>query len=350
MIRVMHNNLTPEDLRFLPPNLPEAALINFVERTWAISGNLKPLAGERDQNFRLTTNDGARYVLKIGSPMEDTSLVDYQVQALLRIEAHDDTIPVPRLFPSNSGTCVERLIANDGEAHTVRLLSFLPGVPIREFSPPPLEACYAVGQLQGRVSEALRGFSHEAQTHFMPWDPMNGLVLSPELRTGYLPDDLRPLCDPYLDRLEKYSLPRMRELPAQVIHNDAHTGNVLCNPDNPAEITGIIDFGDLAYRPLLTDIATSVTSFMGHAEDPLAAASAIVKGFNEALAVPHEQLELLFDAVLARAILTVQLLNFRARHTDHHESLVAIDLPDAIHTLRVIMEIEPGTFLGTIAP
>ena len=77
----------PENLRFLPPNLPEAALIKFVERTWDILGNLKPLAGERDQNFCLTTDDGARYVLKIGSPMEDLSLVDYQVQALLRIES-----------------------------------------------------------------------------------------------------------------------------------------------------------------------------------------------------------------------------------------------------------------------
>ena len=179
---------------------------------------------------------------------------------------------------------------------------------------------------------------------------MNGLVVSPELRTGYLPDDLRALCDPHLDRLEKCSLPRMRELPAQVIHNDAHTGNVLCNPDNPAEITGIIDFGDLAYRPLLTDIATSLTSFMGHAENPLAAASALVSGFNEALAVPREQLELLYDAVVARAILTVQLLNFRARHTEHHESLLVFDLPDAIYSLRVIMAIEPDAFFETIAP
>ena len=244
---------------------------------------------------------------------------------------------------------MERIIDDKGEAHSVRLLSFLPGIPIRDCVPPSLVACRAVGRLQGRICAALLGFSHEAEDHFMPWDAMNGLLVSPTLCSNYLPGKLQPVCRPHLDRLEHESLPRMHALPAQVIHNDAHTGNVLCDPDNPAEITGIIDFGDLAHRPVLTDLATSLTSFMGHAEDPLAAASALVGGFDEVFSIPHEQLELLYDALLARSILTVQLLSFRIRHTDHDESLLTTDLADAIDNLRVIMNIEPGKFLETIA-
>lgn len=346
----MHHTLTPEELRFVPPALPESKLIEFVGGAWNIAGRLEPLAGERDQNFRLTSENGRRYVLKIGSPLEDLSLVDYQVQALLRIEATDATIPVPRIVRSNSGAPVERLIDDNGEAHSVRLLSFVPGMPMRDFVPPPLVACRAVGQLQGRICATLLGFSHEAEDHFMPWDAMNGLVVSPTLCSNYLPENLQPMCRPHLDRLEQESLPRMHALPAQVIHNDAHTGNVLCNPANPDEVTGIIDFGDLAHRPVLTDLATSLTSFMGHAEDPLAAARALVGGFDEVFSIPREQLALLYDALLARSILTVQLLSFRIRHTDHDESLLTTDLPDAIHNLRVIMNIEPDRFLETIAP
>lgn len=300
----MHHELTPEDLRFLPPALPESVVLGFVEAAWGITGSLKALAGERDQNFRMTAKSGERYVLKVGSPMEDLSLVDYQVGALLHIEAFDRTIPVPRMIRSREGKPVECMIDDGGEGHAVRVLSYVPGVPIRERMPPPPEACLAIGTLQGRICEALRDFSHEAQDHFMPWDTMNGLVESPALRTAYLPDDLQPVCETHLLRLERDTLPRMRALPSQVIHNDAHTGNVMCDPDYPSEITGFIDFGDLAHRPIIADLATSLTSFMGHAEEPLTAAENVVRGFNAVYPIPDEQLELLYDALVARAILT----------------------------------------------
>lgn len=346
----MLHELTPEDLRFLPPNLPEAELLEFTEQGWGVTGKLKHLAGERDQNFRLTTAGGEHFVLKIGSPMEELSLVDYQVQALLRIEAYDPSIPVPRLVRSSAGKAVEHLIDQDGEAHTVRLLTYVPGVPIREFVPPPLAACRSVGNLQGRICRALQDFSHEARDHFMPWDAMNGLVESPALRHGYLPDDLQAVCERHIERLAADSLPRMHELPSQVIHNDAHTGNVMCNPHDPTEITGVIDFGDLAHRPILTELATSLTSFMGHAADPLEAAKVLIGGFNDAFPIPGEQIELLYDALVARSIMTVQLLNFRARHTEYHESLVTIDVPDAVDNLRVVLGIDPREFLQVVTP
>ena len=344
----MHHELTAEDLRFLPPDLPESELLGFVDKAWGITGTLKPLAGERDQNFRLTTDEGERYVLKVGGPLEDLSLVDYQVRALLRIEDFDPAIPVPRLIRSTEGKPVERMIDHDGKPHTVRLLSYVPGVPIREFVPPPLAACHAVGTVQGRICDAFRDFSHPAQDHFMPWDMMNGLVESPALRKGYLPEDLQNVCERHLDRLGEASLPRMHELPSQVIHNDAHTGNVMCNPDDPSEITGVIDFGDLACRPILTDLATSLTSFMGHADDPIAAAQQLVRGFNSVYPIPDEQLELMYDAVLTRSIMTVQLLNFRAMHTHSAPSLLTIDVPDAIENLRVVLAIDAQEFLQSV--
>ncbi len=344
------HELTPRELRFTPPELDEASVAGFVERHWGLRGKLRRLAGERDQNFRVATDDGDRFVLKIGSPKEDVSLVDYQVRALLHIESRDPSIPVPRLVRSNAGNPAEQMIASDDELYPVRLLTWVPGVPMREFVPPPVAACHAIGNLQGRLCGALEDFEHAAKDHFMPWDALNGLMESPALRTGYLPGDLQDTCTRQIERLANDSLPRMRELPAQVIHNDAHTGNVMCDPGNPAEVTGVIDFGDLAHRPIIIDLATSLTSFMGHAADPLEAARVLVKGFNDAFRISAEQFELLFDAILTRAILTVQLLTFRARHTDAGESLLTIDVPDAIDTLRVLLDVDPDTFLATVTP
>ena len=344
----MRDTLTAEDLRFTPPTLPAELARRFMRDTWGIDGEMKHLSGERDQNFRVNTADGRRFVLKIGSPVEDRSLVDYQVQALRYLANRDDALPVPHVMPSRSGSAIEELVF-DGEAHAVRLLTFVPGAPwTRIRGSVPLEGARRLGALQGRMCKALAGFSHPADSYFMPWDILNGLVVSQTLRREFLPDSLRHACEPHLERLEFDSLPRMLELPAQVIHNDGHTGNVLSDPDDPSVVTGLIDFGDLARRPVIVDMATSISSLFANTDDPQEAAGMIVGSFTEQMPVANEQLELLLDAVIARAILTVELLSFRIERTDAPESLRTEDLPESILSLTNVLRVEPAAFLDRI--
>lgn len=344
-----HGTLKPEDLRFTPPTLGDGDARRFLTTNWGFDGELKRLAGERDQNFRVTRDDGRQFVLKVSSPIEDPLLVDFQVQALLHIDRSDPGVPVPHHVMSVAGNPVETLTAG-GESHAVRLLTYIEGVPwssLETHLPPA--GVTAVGALQGRLCRALADFSHPADSHFMPWDAMNGLVCSHDLVDNYLPDEIRRACLPHLERLERESLPRMHEFPSQVIHNDAHTGNIMCRPKDPSQITGIIDFGDLARRPLLTDLATSLSNFIGHTDDPMAVSGALVRGFREQTEFPEEQLALLYDASLARAILTVQLLTFRAVNTEGNEALRSYDLPNSIVCLENALDMDPLQFLDRIS-
>jgi Ser/Thr protein kinase RdoA (MazF antagonist) len=93
----MPNELTADDLRFTPPRLPVGLLIEFLADHWGINGEFAPLVGERDQNFRVRTTDGKQYVFKIASPIEDATLVDFQVQGLLHLQRNDPGIPVPHM-------------------------------------------------------------------------------------------------------------------------------------------------------------------------------------------------------------------------------------------------------------
>ena len=343
----MHDTLTAADLRFTPPDIEPAEARRCLRRHWRMDGDLKRLVGERDQNFRVTAEDGRRYVLKISSPIEDPLLVDFQAGALQHVEREDPGLPVPRVVPSREGRAIESMEAG-GATHAVRLLTYVPGVPwVSLDSGVPLDGVRRVGRLQGRLCRALVGFSHPAETHFMPWDTLNGLVESEVLRRDFLPDALKPACEKHLERLERDSLPRMRELPAQVIHNDAHTGNVLCDPADPARVTGIIDFGDLVRRPILVDIATSLASFIGHTDDPPAVCGALVRGFEEQLPLPDEQRALLLDAVIARALLTVELLAFRVEKTDAPATLRTEDVPDSIVSLAKALALDPDVFLAS---
>lgn len=340
----MQKELTARDLRFTPPRLPTELLERFLEEHWGTRGKSSPLSGERDQNTRIRMQDDRMYVLKVSSPIEDPILVDFQVQALLHLERADPTIPVPRVCRSLDGSVVKTLRTDEGE-HIVRLLSWVDGVPLEDAAPCSPAVAEQIGSLQGRMCKAFAGFRHAGGAHFMPWNILNGLVVSPELRTRYLRNGLAERCGPALQRLENESLPRMLALPAQTIHNDGHWGNVLCDPAAPETITGVIDFGDQIEGPLVVDLATSTTSILERSEAPLEAAAALLRGFETHIDFPDEQRELLYDAALARAIMIVQLLEFRARNTDVSPELREVDLPIVKQTLEKILRIDPDDFL-----
>ena len=340
----MHDQLTADDLRFRPPSLSKELLKPFLLDHWKIDGDLERLSGERDQNYRVTTADGTQYVYKIASSIEVPALVDFQVRALLHLENTDPGIPVPRMVRSTDENTVETLLDGTGEAHAVRVLSYIPGVPIGSVDSSSVNTAEQIGALQGRVCRAFTNYDHDAATHFMPWDIMNGLVISRSLRTKYLEDGLAEICAPSLERLENDSLPRMHQLPHQVIHNDAHSWNVMCDPDNPSTITGMIDFGDMVKRPLLVDLATSLASVIEHSSTPMHSSAALVCGFKQFMPIPAEQLDLLYDAILARAIMTVQLLEFRFRNTDVGASLGDEDLPEAKAGLLKLLALDAAEF------
>jgi len=342
-----HGVLTADYLRLSPPRLSKDLLEPFLLDRWGIEGELDHLSGERDQNFCVTTADGSRYVLKIASLLEDLALVDFQTQALLHLETSDPTIPIPRIQRSLEGNLFETLTTEHGD-HPVRLLSWVDGTPFGELDPPSHDTIAQIGALQGRMCRAFQGFTHEGGSHFMPWDILNGLVESDTLCNDYLRGDLADACEPVLAHLAASALPRMRQLPHQVIHNDAHSGNVLCDPLNPATVTGVIDFGDLLYRPLVVDLATSLSSFLEHGESPVTESAALVGGFVQHMDIPPEQLELVYDALMARAILIVQLLQFRAENTEAGTSLIDEDIPIVKRGLELALTIDRGEFYDAL--
>ena len=75
-----------------------------------------------------------------------------------------------------------------------------------------------------------------------------------QLRYHCMPQQLEARCANHFDRLQEYTLMALRNLPSQVIHNDAHYGNLLCATNNPEQLTGVIDFGDIIKRPLVVDL------------------------------------------------------------------------------------------------
>src|SRR6185295_11947047 len=127
--------LSAVDLNFNPPTFPLGQLRECAREHWGLEGELTPLDGERDQNHRITTADGASYVLKVSAGGESEGAVDFQVAALRHLEQYAPDLPVPRIIASTRGNDREWIAAADGKRHIVRLLSWISGTPLSQSKP-----------------------------------------------------------------------------------------------------------------------------------------------------------------------------------------------------------------------
>lgn len=338
-----------EDFRFTPPRFPEQDIADLLVETYGIRGDLTALAGERDQNIRVRSEDGRTFVLKISSPQESNEAVGFQIRALEHVRRENPAIGVPRLIPARNGKLCCSIVDASGISHHVRLLTHVPGVPLDTIEDRPAETIQAVGALMGQLVGALEGVSPPKRPEFLPWDVMNGLVVMDGFSERYVPPQLWDICEPFLNRFASDTLPQLHALPAQVIHNDLHPGNVLCQPDDPTRLTGCIDFGDMACRPTVMELSSSLAEFAGNVSGFIACCREMLAGYRIHATLPDALLPLLYDATLARAILCVQLAMFRLRHANLDPAIETTHLPAAIDAVRAISSIDRREFVAALA-
>src|ERR1700741_3904735 len=79
-----------------PPAFSSDELLVIAQERFGLSGEVKPLVSERDQNARLRTPAG-EYVLKVANLREDRAALEFQQTVLAHLEAVAPDLPVPRI-------------------------------------------------------------------------------------------------------------------------------------------------------------------------------------------------------------------------------------------------------------
>jgi Ser/Thr protein kinase RdoA (MazF antagonist) len=129
----------------------------------------------------------------------------------------------------------------------------------------------------------------------------------------HIPDAAqRELAERILDNFETYVLPILPRLRAQVIHNDLNPNNVLVSGDDPNRIAGIIDFGDMVHAPLVNNLAVAAAYQPTSLDHPLAGAADLVTAYNAVLPLEPGEIDILFDLIATRMVLTVGISGWRA--------------------------------------
>lgn len=289
--------------------IPEAHAQGLAAEHYGLTAAVQRLDSERDQNFRLRTQDGREFVLKIANPAEDRAVTNLQTEALLHLAAADPGLPVPRIFPARNGMTELDIAFDDGSTRVVRLLSFLAGTPMHA-----VEASAALRRSLGRcaasLARGLRNFSHCGANHKLLWDLQHAAELRPLIDA--VPGERRGLVEHVLGDFETRALPVLPHLPSQPVHNDLNPHNIVVDPKTHADVAGIIDFGDLTWTARVNDLAIAAAYQVADIDDPLAPACEMIAAYHEVQPLEPAELDVLFDLIATRMAMTIVISSWRA--------------------------------------
>jgi len=292
----------------IPPDLPVTAVKELVAEQYGLVGEFAPLISERDQNFRLKTADGNRFVVKIANAAEQEATTDFQIRALLHLERKACPVPVPTVVRTTAGE-VATSIADDLSSHVLRVVSYVPGRPLERVTA-DARLANELGTCAARLDQCLGDFEHPGDSQSLLWDMQRASDLRALM--PHIPEvELRAAVQGCLNDFEQHAAPEFSTLRRQIIHNDINPGNVLVSDSAPVSVAGVIDFGDMIRAPLIVDVAIAASYLRSDAEDPLGLSVALVAGYNEVTLLETNELDLLYYLVRMRLATTITMMYWR---------------------------------------
>ena len=348
VIAVKRPRFTPEEAAGLARSL------------YGVTGYLRALPSERDQNFHITGDNGEGFVLKTSGAAEKRSTVDLQHAALDHLASRFGEASWPKVCRTGKGESITLVDGRGGMQHLVRMLTFIDGRPLCEVKPHGPDLLKDLGAFLGRLTHALADFSHEEKQPDLIWNMDNG----PSVVRGYL-DHIhdgarRGLVQRYCEAYETTVVPRLASLPRQFIHNDANDQNVLVRrsrpggsggpsgpsgPEDPAssrlEVAGLIDFGDMTHSCALFEPAVAVAYVMLGKSEPLSVAAHVVRGYHAEHPLTELDLSLIYHCAVMRLCMSVCISAFQ-QVAEPDNTYLSVSEKHAWDLLEKLGEVHPS--------
>ncbi len=328
-------------LKTPPPKISHSEAAAILRERYGLEGTLKPLDSERDQNIRVDLADGTRRLLKIANRSEDPAVTSFQTEAFRHVARKDPGLSLSRVLPTLTGEA-EFTIDHAGAAHTVRLFSWLEGIPLSAV--PPAERPdnpEALGDMLARLAVDLADFDHHAKDHTLLYDPRHAANLEPflDLIEDAALHDLVKAC---MTRFKRDVLPALQELPSQVVFNDLSPRNYIVDPADTAKVVGLIDFGDMVCTPRIVDIAVASVYWVNTSPTPLDRVVRFVGAYHRRSPLEKRELDLLLDLMLTRAMILPLIYHWRAEMFPENRAYIMQNLPQARRVLEQLSAMNPG--------
>ena len=293
------NNRRVKDLVLSAPRIPLDEALDAARRLYGITGRGSVLPSERDQNV-LVESDDRRAVLKIANALESRALLEAQDAALAHVARR--TALCPRVVAALDGREIAEIVTSSGDQYFVRMFTWVPGVPLGTVDAHTGPLLDSLGAAVAELDRALDGFDHPAVHREFHWDLTRGLSICRELLASIGDAEMRTLVAGLLDRIERDDAAGFARLRRAVVHNDPNDYNVRVEGE---KVSGILDFGDIVHSYAIADLAIAVAYAVLGKNDPLAAAVAVVRGYQRIRPLQDDEVDALFGLVLLRLCTSV---------------------------------------------
>ena len=273
----------------------------LIENEFGIKvSKIKRLDGYDNTNYQIVTSEEQEYIYKTyrySTTIRDLVLAETEVLLFLQDEFKSQ---IPNPIPSEDDQYINT-VNNDKEMVVSRMLSFLRGQFLGDAEHTPA-LLTSLGTFLGKLDLKLRDLTnYTIQARQWEWD-----IQYLDLNKKYIDDIPNPtdrnIVRYFFTQFEENVRPLTPYLRKQIIHNDPNEWNILVQD---GEISGIIDFGDLAHTFLINELAIAITYSCYDKEDPLQWAAILVKAYHNVFPLEEKEIKVLYYLIASRLCISV---------------------------------------------
>ncbi|NXP10012.1 HYKK kinase, partial [Thinocorus orbignyianus] len=312
------NDCKPQTLT--KPALGEEEAMELVDRVFGLKVSwIGPLPSYDDQNFhvRVSRNKGAaegadEYVLKItnSADSQEPELIEVQTRAMMFLSTEGFPSATPYLTKDGNIMALESGGAGPGHRkHMVRLLTYLPGVPVAKIAA-NAQILYQVGKLAAGLDKALSEKFHHPSVKSLHRGQFIWNLANVPLLDQYIyalgQNKYREVVEQVIEQFKGKVIPKLSSFRACINHGDLNDHNILvdsssASPEDPQyRVSGILDFGDMSYGYYVFEVAIAIMYMMIESPDPLGVGGHVLAGFESVVPLSAEERGALFLLVSGR--------------------------------------------------
>ena len=311
------------------PQFSESEALEIAQSLYRITGHLRELPSERDQNFHLRDGSGKEFVLKIASALELEETLDMQNKAMEQVASRTDLAFTQRICRNVQNKGMASVVDSTGHPHFVRMLTYLPGIPLALFRPHSDLLLQNLGKALGHMDHALAGFQHPAARRDLRWDFDRAEWVLLHFGRNIQGGNQAILIRRFLSMWQESVLPVLPSLRKSVVYHDANEYNVLVfqeDTDSPPAVE-LIDFGDMLFTYTVSEVAIGAAYAMLDKTDSLSAAVEVVRGYHNVFPLTETEISLLYYFISMRLCLSVCISAFQQQEEPANEYLKISEAP-----------------------
>jgi len=261
--------------------------------------DVKRLNGYDNVNYLVNSTTG-KYIFKTYNFTDELAEMVHSENETLFFLQTSAPSKYPRPIPFSDGSFV-KVLNIEGVEQVCRMLTFLEGEFLGDVEHTQ-KLMESFGSTLAEIDLKLYHFKNSTiAAKQYEWD-IQYLTLNEQFIDDIPVAKDRNVVRYFFQQFKENALPILPTLRKQIIHNDANDWNVLTKN---GEVSGIIDFGDLAHSFLINELAIAIPYVCFEKDNPLEFASLILTSYHAKLPIQEREVKILYYLIAARLITSI---------------------------------------------